>query len=59
MMLVAALAGIAVLTLLFYNHRDEDVIRLIRSALVIVVGTALWFQVAAVIKVQRKKRIKS
>jgi hypothetical protein len=56
MMLIGSLAGLAVLTLAFYHYHDANVVRLIRSALVLVVGTALWAQVVAVVRVQRKSR---
>lgn len=56
MMLVGALAGLAVLTLAFYTHHDDNIVRLIRAGLVLVVGTALWFQAAVVIRVQLKNR---
>jgi hypothetical protein len=56
MMLVGGLAGLAILSIAFYQIRDADTIRAIRSVLVIAVGTALWWQAAAVVRVQIQRR---
>jgi hypothetical protein len=58
MMLVGGLAGLAILTLIFAHFKDADTVRAIRSVLVALVGTALWWQAGAVIKVQIQRRRK-
>jgi hypothetical protein len=56
MMLVGGLAGLAALTLIFAHYKDANTVRAIRAGLVTLVGTSLWWQVGAVIKVQTRRR---
>lgn len=56
MMLVGGLAGLAVLTLVFATYRNYDLVRVIRSVLVFIVGTALIFHSVALIRVQTNAR---
>jgi len=58
MMLIFGLAGLASLSIWFSAYRDLDMIRAIRAGFVLLVGTALWAQVIALVVVQRKGRRK-
>lgn len=54
MMLIGGLAGLSILSLVFYAYKDLDLVRGIRSVLVTVVGTSIWWQTYVLIRVQRR-----
>ena len=56
MMLMGGLAGLSALSILFGAYRDADLARGIKFVLVVIVGTAIWGHVAALVLVQIKGR---
>ena len=56
MMLMGGLAGLASLSVLFSAYRDLDVVRTVRLVFVMIVGTAIWGHVVALVAVQYKGR---